>query len=74
MNKMAKAAHRWLNEDGEIVSEEFIETISMMPDFEKGFDLILKAWNRWKKAPASRSSQVNVAKKELINYISNKIR
>jgi len=56
----------YLNES----NDGYVELIIMDPDFEKGWNLILKAWYRWKMGPATESNMIRPAKQDLVKYLS----
>ncbi len=56
----------------ELLREEYVE--SMGPDFDKGFDLIVKAWKKWKSGPMTEPGDIKPAKKEILDYIEQKLK
>jgi hypothetical protein len=60
-----------INEDSTVLKEEYIET--MGPDFDKGLDLIIHAWLKWKNGPATVKSDIAPARKELVKYINKSL-
>ena len=54
-------------------NETYVELFDMDDDFTKGLKLIRKAWDKWKKGPETKSSDEPKARKEVANYIMNKL-
>ena len=57
-----------LNESG------YIELISNDPDFVKGYNLMKKAYDKWKNGPLTASSDITPARKEMITWLFGKIK
>ena len=56
----------------DVLKEEYIEV--MGPDFDKGVDLISKAWKEWKAGPETEGRHINPAKKEILRWIERNLK
>ena len=58
---------------GKVVTENDYETggyvESMGPLFDKGVNLLIKAWEEWKMGPMTEPGMVEFAKKDVLNYL-----
>ena len=52
-----------------IESNGYVET--MGPDFDKGIELIRKAWEDWRNGPATERSDIKPAQRDIIDYVKN---
>jgi hypothetical protein len=55
----------------------FLELMMMDPNwntFEKGLKALEKVWRRWENGPMTQPFHVNLAKKELTDYVMSEIR
>ena len=58
---------------GKVVTENDYETggyvESMGPLFDKGVNLLIKAWEEWKMGPMTEPGMIEFAKKDVLNYL-----
>lgn len=58
---------------GKVVTENDYETggyvESMGPNFDRGVNLLIKAWEEWKMGPMTEPGMIEFAKKDVLNYL-----
>ena len=56
-------------DDIDAIGGGYIE--SMGPDFDDGIALITSAWDTWKHGPMTSDEDIPIAKKDILNYLSD---
>jgi hypothetical protein len=68
-----KEGRRRKSQGGKVVTENDYETggyvESMGPLFDKGVNLLIKAWEEWKMGPMTEPGMIEFAKKDVLEYL-----
>lgn len=62
-----------MSEDtGKVISESY--TLSMGDDYDDAIKAIVKAWEKWKDGPMTESSDIDPARKEVLDDIESMLK
>lgn len=52
----------------------YLELFEMDPNFEKAIELLDQAWEQWKNGPATEEEDIQMAREDMLAYLSNMLK
>ena len=52
----------------------YLELFEMDPNFEKAIELLDQAWEQWKNGPATEPEDIQMAREDMLAYLSNMLK
>ena len=52
----------------------YLELFEMDPNFEKAIELLDQAWEQWKNGPSTEAEDIQMAREDILEYLSNMLK